>query len=50
VLAEGRFAPLLRIGVRDEFGQSGLADELLDAYGLTGPKVAEQILAAWRKL
>jgi transketolase len=50
VLAEGRFAPLLRIGVRDEFGQSGTAEELLDAYNLTGPKVAEQILAAWQKL
>ncbi len=49
VLAEGDYAPLLRIGVRDEFGQSGLADELLDHYALTGEKVAAQIETAWRK-
>lgn len=49
VLAEGRFAPLLRIGVRDEFGQSATADELLEHYGLTGPKLAAQVLAAWQK-
>ncbi len=47
VLAEANLAPLLRIGVRDEFGQSGMADELLDAYGLTGAKMAKQIANAW---
>ncbi|NLS77523.1 MAG: transketolase family protein [Chloroflexi bacterium] len=50
VLAEGNYAPLWRIGTRDEFGQSASADELLDHYGLTGPKVAAQIAAAWAKL
>jgi len=50
VLAEGHFAPLLRIGVHDEFGQSATADELLDVYGLTGAKVASQIVAAWREV
>lgn len=55
VLAEGRYAPrtasapLLRIGVHDEFGQSATADELLDVYGLTGAKVAAQIEAVWRQ-
>lgn len=49
VLAEGDYVPLLRIGVPDEFGQSGLADDLLDYYGLTGEKTAVQIEVAWRK-
>jgi transketolase len=35
--------PLLRIGMPDCFGQSGLADELLDYYGLTAGKMAETI-------
>lgn len=50
VLAGGSFCPLLRIGVQDEFGQSATADELLDVYGLTGPKVAQRILTAWNNL
>ena len=41
--------PLLRLGVHDAFGESGLADELLDYHGLTGEKVAVQIEAAWWK-
>ncbi|MDR0957253.1 MAG: transketolase family protein [Candidatus Nomurabacteria bacterium] len=34
------------IGINDRFGQSGAADELLDFYGLTAPKIAN-ILASW---
>jgi len=34
---------LLRLGVRDEFGESGLADELLEVHRLTGPLIAEDI-------
>jgi transketolase len=34
---------LLRLGVRDEFGESGLADELLDLHRLTGPRIAEDV-------
>ena len=45
-LAEVRHTPpLLRIGVRDEFGQSATADELLEHYGLTPAQMAESILA-----
>lgn len=35
--------PLLRIGVNDEFGQSGQAEELLDFYGLSPERIAKQI-------
>ncbi|MGI6132371.1 MAG: transketolase C-terminal domain-containing protein, partial [Bacillota bacterium] len=28
-------APVVRVGVRDQFGKSGKPDELLAAYGLT---------------
>jgi transketolase len=38
--------PLLRLGVRDEFGESGLADELLEKHRLVGPHIAEDILRA----
>jgi len=34
VLSERRPSPVYRVGVRDEFGQSGSAEELLKAYGL----------------
>ena len=36
--------PLVRIGVKDTFGQSATADELLDYYGLTPAKIHAQIL------
>jgi transketolase len=46
-LAEVRNTPpLLRIGVRDKFGQSATADELLEHYGLTPVHMAESILNA----
>lgn len=38
--------PLLRLGVRDRFGESGSADELLEKYRLTGHLIAEDILRA----
>ena len=41
--------PLLRLGVRDEFGESGLADELLEKHRLTGRLIAEDIRRALRQ-
>lgn len=38
--------PLLRLGVRDQFGESGLADELLELHRLTGPLIAEDVRRA----
>jgi transketolase len=35
--------PLLRLGVCDQFGESGLADELLEKHRLTGALIAEDI-------
>jgi transketolase len=40
--------PLLRLGVRDEFGESGLADELLEKHRLTGALIAEDVRSALR--
>jgi len=37
---------LLRLGVRDKFGESGLADELLEKHRLTGNLIAEDIRRA----
>jgi transketolase len=39
---------LLRLGVCDEFGESGLADELLEKHRLTGQLIAEDICRALR--
>jgi transketolase len=41
--------PLLRLGVRDEFGESGLADELLSKHRLTGQLIAEDVHRALRR-
>ncbi len=37
---------LLRLGVRDQFGESGLADELLEKHGLQPNGMAAQILSS----
>lgn len=36
--------PLLRLGIKDRFGESGKPDELLDYFGLTGDKIKQSIL------
>ncbi len=50
VIAEraGRHIRVRRLGIRDTFGESGTADELLELHGLTAPHIAraaEEILA-----
>ncbi len=40
LLAEHHPAPLQRVGVRDRFGQSGTAGQLLQEYELTAPFIA----------
>ena len=45
-LVENYPIPMERVGVEDKFGQSGLPDELLKAYGLTAEKIAEKAKAA----
>jgi len=44
----GHAPPLLRLGVHDQFGESGLADELLELHRLTGPRIAEDVRSALR--
>jgi transketolase len=41
VLSSESPVPLVRIGLRDVFAQSGEADELLEFYGLTAEKIAK---------
>ena len=43
LLGEKLPTPLLRIGMQDRFGESGTPNELLDLFGLTGDKMAEQV-------
>ncbi|HEY3313951.1 MAG TPA: transketolase family protein [Bacillota bacterium] len=40
-LAENLPAPLVRVGLKDTFGESGTPDELLAAYGLTAPDIVK---------
>ena len=35
-----------KIGINDEFGQSGKPADLLVEYGLTGPQIAETICSS----
>lgn len=45
VLSENYPVPVIRVGVKDVFGESGKPDELLKAYGLT----AEELVKAVKK-
>ena len=46
VLVEsGKPVPMLRVGVKDTFGRSGPALELLELYGLTAPHIVEKVKA-----
>lgn len=43
VLVENYPVPLLRVGVKDSFGQSGTGDDLLKKYGLTVENIIEKV-------
>lgn len=43
VLSENLPIPVYRIGINDEFGQSGEQRELMEFYGLTAEKLAQKI-------
>jgi len=43
VLAENWPTPLVRVGVKDQFGQSGQVEELLEHYGLTAADIAAAV-------
>jgi len=43
VLSQSLPTKIYRIGIKDEFGQSGEQRQLMDYYGLTGEKLAQRI-------
>lgn len=43
LVTENMPLPLLRLGMKDRFGESGAPNELLDHFGLTGEKMADEI-------
>jgi len=47
VVTAGWPCPVIRIGVRDVFGESGHAAELLDKYGLRASNIAEAAFRVW---
>ena len=49
ILSEHRPTRIDRIGLRDLYPESGPNDALLDMYGLSAPRVAEQVAAILRR-
>ncbi|MDK2789634.1 MAG: transketolase [Methanothermococcus sp.] len=49
IASKGLNKRLLRIGINDEFGKSGKADELLKYYKLDGESVAKRIIEEFNK-
>jgi transketolase len=43
VLAENMPVPMLRVGVKDMFGESGKPDDLLEKYGLTSKDIVSAV-------
>jgi transketolase len=48
-LAEDAPTAMVRIGVQDRFAESGSPADLYEKYGLSGPKIAQQVRAAMAK-
>lgn len=46
VLGEVYPVPVVKVGINDQFGQSGKPDELLEYYGLTAANVVEKVKRA----
>lgn len=42
--------PLIRLGINDEFGESGTPEALYERHGLNAPKIAERLHAEWRRI
>lgn len=47
LITENMPMPLLRLGIYDRYGESGTPAELLDHFGLTGSKIADDIVEAY---
>jgi transketolase len=46
ILSEEACIPLRRLGVEDQFGESGLADELLEKHGLQARGISSSVVRA----
>lgn len=42
--------PLLRLGINDEFGESGTPESLYERHGLSTARLAERLTAEWRRI
>lgn len=49
VVCENEPVPVIRVGVRDTFGESGTPKELMAKYGLTAEKIVEAVHKALKK-
>ena len=46
VVTEDHPVKVIRVGVKDRFGESGEAQELFNKYGLTAEKIEEAVMTA----
>jgi transketolase len=46
----GQTPALIRVGINDEFGESGTPESLYDKHGLSQEKIAERLVSLWRQL
>ncbi|MEK7690135.1 MAG: transketolase C-terminal domain-containing protein [Bdellovibrionota bacterium] len=44
-----RHAPLLRLGVQDRFGESGVAEELYEEFGFSSKQIAKRVAASLKE-
>lgn len=42
--------PLVRLGINDEFGESGTPESLYEKHGLSSAKLAERVITEWRRI
>lgn len=48
LIEEGWGGKLVRLGVQDTYGESGLPDELYEKYGFSAKKIAEKVTSIYR--
>jgi transketolase len=46
----GNVAKLCRIGINDEFGESGTPESLYEKHGLSREKISERLVKEWRAI
>jgi transketolase len=46
----GHMPKLVRVGIEDDFGESGTPEDLYEKHGLSKEKIAQRLMAEWKKV